>query len=113
MNTEMLELTGCVVLRPDDELDLLGHISFAEQVDDLLRDGKKRLVIDLELVTYVSTSAARVLLAIQDKATSVGGSVALAGLSDGVRVALDAAGALGVLPFFGTVKEAMAAVEAG
>jgi anti-anti-sigma factor len=113
MNTEMIELTGCVVLRPDDELDLLGHISFAEHVDDLLRDGKKRLVIDLGLVTYVSTSAARVLLAVQEKAKSAGGSVALAELSDGVRVALDAAGSLGVLPTFGTVKEAVEAVEAG
>ncbi|MHC4247547.1 MAG: STAS domain-containing protein [Planctomycetota bacterium] len=112
MNTEMLELTGCVVLRPSDELDLLGHISFGEQVDDLLRDGKKRLVIDLELVTYVSMSAARVFLAIQEKARSVHGSVALAEVRDGARVALDAAGALGVLPIFETVQEAVASVEA-
>ena len=100
MNIEMLELTGCVVLRPGDELDLLGHISFAEQVDDLLRDGKKRMVIDLELV------------AIPETAKSVDGSVALAELHAGVRVALDAAGALGVLPTFKTVKEAVASVEA-
>lgn len=112
MNIEMLELPGCIVLRPGDELDLLGHISLTEQVDDLLRDGKKRLVIDLELVTYVSTSAARVLLGIHEKATSAGGGVALAEVRDGARICLDAAGTLGVLPVFETVKEAVASVEA-
>jgi anti-anti-sigma factor len=112
MNIEMLELPGCVVLRPGDELDLLGHISFTEQVEDLLREGKKRLVIDLELVTYASTSAARVLLAIHGKAVAAGGGVALAEVRGGARAALEAAGALGALPIFETVKEAVASVEA-
>ena len=112
MNIETLELPGCVVLRPADELDLLGYISLTEQLEDLLREGKKRLVIDLELVTYVSMSAARVLLAMHGKAASAGGSVALAEVREGARVTLEAAGALGTLPVFETVKEAVASVEA-
>ncbi len=107
----MLELTGCVVLRPGDELDLLGHLSFSEQIDDLLRDGKNRLVIDLELVTYVSLSSARVLLALDERARKADGSIALAEVRDGARVSLEAAGALGVLPFFETVQEAVSSME--
>ena len=111
MNIEMLELTGCVVLRPGDELDLLGYLSFSEEIDNLLRDGKKRLVIDLELVTYVSSSAARVLLALEERARSAGGSVALAEVRGGARISLDASGALGVLPSFETVQEAVSSME--
>ena len=112
MEIEMLELPGCMVLRPGDELDLLGYLSFGEQVEDLLKDGKKRLVIDLELVTCLTTSAARVLLGIQEKATSAGGAVSLAEVRDGARIVLDAAGALSALKTFETVKEAVASVEA-
>ena len=112
MNIETLELPGCVVLRPGDDLDLLGHISFNEQVDELLRDGKKCLVIDLELVTCVSSSTARVLLAIQERASNAGGSVALAELRDGVRTALEVTGALAALQTFETVQEAVESMEA-
>jgi stage II sporulation protein AA (anti-sigma F factor antagonist) len=111
MNIEMLELTGCMVLRPADELDLLGYQSFGEQVDELLKDGKTRLVIDLELVTCVGTSTARVLLGIHEKVTGAGGAVALAEVRDGARISLDAAGALDILPTFESVNEAVESME--
>ena len=112
MNIEMVELPGGVVLRPADELDLLGYLSLVEQIDDLLRDGKRHVVVDLELVTYVNSSVARVLLALHERAQNAGGSVTLAEVRGGARVALDAAGALDVLPNFETVQEAVASVGA-
>jgi len=112
MDIETLELPGCVVLRPGDELDLLGYLSFGERIDEFLRDGKKNLVIDLELVTFLGSSTARVLLAITNKAKVSGGAVALAEVRDGPRVVLDSTGVLDSLSTFGTVNEAVASMEA-
>jgi len=112
MDIETLELPGCVVLRPGDELDLLGYLSFGENIDGLMRDGKKQLVIDLELVTFLTASTARVFIAITKKAKDSGGAVALAEVRDGPRIVLDATGALGALSTFATVQEAVASMEA-
>lgn len=107
MEIEMTELGGGVVLKPDDGLDLLGYQELAGKLGDVLSEGVKIVIIDLERVTYVSSSVVRMLLAMSERAKAADGVLALARAHEGAVAMLEAGGALGAMKAYDSIQDAM------
>ena len=110
MDIQMTELGGAVVLEPADELDLLGYQDLARKLEEVLRDGGRTIIIDLDRVTYVNASVVRVLLAANEKVKGAKGKLALARARGGTVAMLEAAGALRAMKAYDSVQDAMVAL---
>ncbi len=110
MEIKTMETGAGVVLQPDYELDLLGYQDLGAKLDQLLRDGHKHVVLDLEACTYANSSVARTLLAAGARAKGAGGALALTRVQGGARAMLEAAGVLAALPTYDSVQDAMTAL---
>ena len=112
MNIEVTELDTATVLRPADELDLLGYQALAEKIDALISSGAagpQKIVLDLGAVTYINSPAVNVLLAAAAKARASGGALALARVHGGAKAMLEVSGTLKTLPVYATVEDAVRA----
>ncbi len=110
MEIKTMETGSGVVLKPDDGLDLLGYQELGAKLDLVLREGHKRVVLDLEDCSYANSSVARTLLAAGAKAKGAGGALALARVQGGARAMLEAAGVLAAVPTYDSVQDAMMAL---
>jgi|YelNatPaOPRAMG01_1025707.scaffolds.fasta_scaffold00049_15 anti-sigma B factor antagonist len=73
-----------MVLRPQGELDVQTSQPLREQIQDSLRRGNTRLVVDLSEVTYVDSSALGVLVTGLKQARKANGCLKLCGLRGNV-----------------------------
>ena len=91
----------------DGEVDA----STAPQLEDSLRaclaEGKKRLLLDLTRMTYMSSAGLRVLIRIFQDAKKVGAELCIAGLNPRVKTVFEVSGLLQVLPTCNTPQEAL------
>lgn len=109
MDIELLDLGGCAVLKPSDELDLLGYQHLGEKIDEVAREGMKKIILDCESVSYLNSSTARMLQSLSEKSTEDGLSLAVARPTAGVMAILQASGAAQKLKIFNSLDEAMTA----
>lgn len=112
MNMEVTELDRATILRPADELDLLGYQALAEKINAVVSSGtagSRKIVLDLEAVTYINSPTVKVLLAAAEKARASGGVLALARVHGGAKAVLEASGTLKTLPVYATVEDAVRA----
>jgi anti-anti-sigma factor len=110
MPIEVQELGEAAVVRPGDELDLLGYERLAARVGSLLHRGTTRIVLDLGRTSYVNSFGVRIMATMQARAKAAGGGLVLAQVGGGARVALDAAGALKAMQVFKTTEDALSAL---
>jgi anti-sigma B factor antagonist len=103
------EIGESMILRPPDELDLLGYQSLAEKIDSLLHEGHARIVLDLNAVTYVNSPVVNLLISASAKAQKAGGRLALVNVQPGVKAVLEVSGTLKSLPVYGTAADAVSA----
>ncbi len=112
MNMEVTELDRATILRPADELDLLGYQALAEKIDEFVSSGAPgpwKIVLDLGAVTYINSPAVKVLLAAASKAQAAGGALVLAQVHGGAKIVLEASGTLKTLPVYATAEDAVRA----
>ncbi len=112
MPAEVQEVGDVAVVRPEDDLALLGYQQFEASIDKLLHEGQRKIVIDLGRASYVNSFTIRVLMTIMQKAKKSGGAIVLANVGGGARVSLDAGGVLKVVQVFKSVDEAVSALGA-
>ena len=111
MQVEVTELGGGIVLKPGDELDLLGYQDLARELGRILGEGAKTIILDLELVTYVNSSAVRMLLAMNERVAGAGGSLVLARTSAGVDAMFEAGGIGRAMKAYDSIQDAMVALS--
>ena len=111
MQIEVTELGGGIVLKPGDGLDLLGYQELAREFGRVLGEGAKAIILDLELVTYVNSSAVRMLLAMNERVAGAGGTLALARTSVGVDAMFEAGGIGKAMKVYDSIQDAMVALS--
>ena len=109
MDIGTTELGESMILRPPDELDLLGYQPLAEKIDSLLHEGHSRLVLDLSAVTYINSTVVNLLIGASAKTQKAGGRFSLVNVQAGVKVVLEVFGTLKSLPVYGTAADAVSA----
>ena len=80
------------ILNAGGRLDAGGASEFETQGKTLIRDGSKRLLLDLAGVEYISSAGLRSLLVLAKAAKAAGSSLVLCNLSPAVREVMTISG---------------------
>jgi len=97
-----------VILAPSGRLDAATSNDLQVKIEDLLRRGEKRLVIDCAKLSYVSSSGLRVLLLAAKSLAGVSGLMAICCLNENVRRVFEMTRLDTVLDVLNTTEEAIA-----
>lgn len=81
---------------------------FDEALTKLLQDNKKKIVLNLQAVEYMSSAGLRAMVKAYQTAKKSGGDVRLASVSSPVEVVLRTVGMMQMLQMYPTDQEAMA-----
>lgn len=95
------------------EVDLHSGQQLAEELEELLDQGKDKIAVDLARVTYLDSSGLKILLNAQQRAAGCGGGLVLVGTSDRALKVVKLTGLANQLPTFQTVDEASSALGGG
>ncbi len=96
-----------VVLALSGKLDATTAKTFEDKILRLINSGAQRLVVDLALLEYVSSSGLRVFLLAAKRLQATDGKIILCGLQDHVRQVFDLAGFSSILSIYGSRDEAV------
>jgi anti-sigma B factor antagonist len=103
---EVRERSGWTVLDVAGELDLYTAGTLKERLRSLTDQGRHRIVVNLESVEFMDSTALGVLIGARKRAREHDGEVALAGPTEPVRKVLSITGLDRVFPIGDTVDEA-------
>jgi len=99
--------SGVTVLAPTGRLDVAGAPALKDAVSQAMKNGKPRLVIDLEGVSFVDSSGLGSVVAALKQVRSSQGDLRLAAPNQQVRVVLELTTLDRVFPYYATVEEAL------
>ena len=96
-----------VVLALSGKLDATTAKTFEDKILGVINSGAQRLVVDLALLEYVSSSGLRVFLLAAKRLQTTDGKIVMCGLQDHVRQVFDLAGFSSILSIYGSRDEAI------
>ncbi|TMD33986.1 MAG: STAS domain-containing protein [Chloroflexi bacterium] len=99
--------SGVTVLAPTGRLDVAGAPALKDAVSEAMKNGKPRLVIDMEGVSFVDSSGLGSVVAALKQLRSSQGDLRLAAPNQQVRVVLELTTLDRVFPYYATVEEAL------
>lgn len=96
-----------VILALSGKLDATTAKTFEDKILGVINSGAQRLVVDLSLLEYVSSSGLRVFLLAAKRLQGTDGKIVLCALKDQIRQVFDLAGFSSILPIYGSRDEAI------
>jgi anti-sigma B factor antagonist len=108
MEAEPAPLPWIAVLKVSGSLDATTAQEFRAAIDELLRDGRRRIVLDLGGVEFIDSSGLGALVGSLVRARRVGGELCVARLDEELRQLLRASTLDRVLVPYTSVEEALA-----
>jgi anti-anti-sigma factor len=96
-----------VVLALSGKLDATTAKTFEDKILGVINSGAQRLVVDLALLEYVSSSGLRVFLLAAKRLQATDGKIAMCGLQDHIRQVFDLAGFSSILSIYSCRDEAI------
>jgi anti-anti-sigma factor len=99
--------SDAVVLALSGKLDATTAKMFEDKILGVINSGAQRLVVDLALLEYVSSSGLRVFLLAAKRLQATDGRIILCGLQDHIRQVFDLAGFSSILSIYGSRDEAI------
>jgi anti-anti-sigma factor len=107
MNISEDRKADAVVLALSGKLDATTAKMFEDKILGVINSGAQRLVVDLALLEYISSSGLRVLLLAAKRLQAPDGRIILCGLQDHIRQVFDLAGFSSILSIYGSRDEAI------
>lgn len=104
-------VSGVLVLVPEGRLDVAGAADLQLAAIRLVEAGERRVIVDLTRASEVSGAALRVLLVLGKRLAGLGGSMAVCGMAEEARQALEVAGLDEAIQVAPTRTEALAGVS--
>jgi anti-anti-sigma factor len=99
-----------VVLALSGKLDATTARTFEDKILGVINSGAQRLVVDLALLEYVSSSGLRVFLLAAKRLQATDGKIVLCGLQDHVRQVFDLAGFSSIVSIYSSRDDAVKAL---
>jgi anti-anti-sigma factor len=94
------------VVTPEGRINVPTARSLEEAVNNLLDEGRKRVVVDLGEASYITSLGLKTLLVAQRRARSLGGDLQLAALTPRMREIFEMAGFHEVFAIHTTIADA-------
>lgn len=82
-----------------------------QRILEVIERGEKKLLLDLAGVDYVNSAGLRVFMMAAKKIKSVGGKLAICGMTPNVRELFEIAGFLPLIPTYPSREEGFAALQ--
>ncbi len=99
--------SGITVIAPSGRLDVAGAPALKDAVNEAVKKGQPRLVIDMEGVSFVDSSGLGSVVAALKLVRSSSGDLRLAAPNQQVRVVLELTTLDRVFPYYATVEDAL------
>ncbi|MCL1869301.1 MAG: STAS domain-containing protein [Promicromonosporaceae bacterium] len=97
---------GYVALVPEGKFNLVSAPPLKARIDDLVREGKARIVVDLSAVDFIDSSGLGALIGGLKAARQQGGDLRIAAAGDQVKAVLKLTNLDRILSPYATVEEA-------
>lgn len=107
MSFEEMDQGTHVVLAPEGKFNLVAAPPLKARIDDLVAEGKARLVVDLRAVDFIDSSGLGALIGGLKSARQQGGDLRIAAAGDQVRAVLKLTNLDRILSPYATVEEAL------
>lgn len=111
MELNIRESAGVSIVEAKGRLDSATAKHFGERVDELVRSGANRLVVDLSQIAYISSAGFRVLLIADRQIEQSKGRLALAGVTGEVKRLFDIAAFTDLFLICASTEEGVQKVE--
>ena len=99
------------VVRPAGDIEITVAGAFGWRLTNLVQAGKTLLIVDLERVGFLDSSALGVLMSAQRRAQSSGGGVVISGADPSIRKVFDITGLSAVFRLHDSVDQALATLN--
>lgn len=113
MNISMEKREGCTILTLKGRLDTEGAVQLNPFIERINQDDEKTLVIDMNLVPYISSGGIRALHGFYKARKNKSGLILLAGTGEFTRKVLELSGFSRIFPQFATVEQALHSLRGG
>lgn len=110
MEIQVKETGNAWVVAVTGKLDAVSAGDYEKAINQLIADGKTRLVIDFADLSYISSAGLRVLLSTAKQLKPKGGAALFANLQEGVRDVFEMTGFSSILGIHPSVDAALAAL---
>ena len=108
MKIEQEVCDGSVILRLDGELDLASADPFRNAADRALAaTGSRRLILNLEGVTFIDSSGLGAILGRYRRISQAGGKMGIIGAAPQVLTILELSGILKIIPLYDSEGQAL------
>jgi anti-sigma B factor antagonist len=94
------------LLAPDGKLNLVSAPPIKARIDDLVKNGKARIVLDLEAVDFIDSSGLGALIGGLKSARQAGGDLRVAQAGEQIKAVLKLTNLDRILAPYATVEEA-------
>ena len=111
LSIQIERVEGVTIVVPRGRLGTLSSSELIQALVDVIRDGGRRLVLDLECVDYISSAGLLALDAVLGRVHVSHGQLVLCGVTEPVRVAFELAGLLEHFIVVNTRAEAVSLAE--
>jgi len=105
INQEQVKDVAVVTLK--GRLNVTTTAELEQAFNNLLKDGKTKVLVECIELEYISSAGLRVLLAAAKQFKKVSGEIALAGLSQNVKQVFEISGFTSIFPIYATREEAL------
>ncbi len=99
---------GVTVVEPRGRMDTAGAKPFGDRIVELIRSGRRQLLIDLKHIQYISSAGFRALLIARKQSADAHGKLVLCGLSAEVRRLFEISAFTEMFTICGTREEGLA-----
>ena len=99
---------GVTVIKIEGNLDTQTSPEAQEELDRIVEDGARKLLIDFADLTYISSAGLRVLLATAKKLTTEQGEMRMCNMNEVVKEVFEVSGFSTIFKVFPTDAEALA-----
>ena len=107
MSFEEADNGAYVVLAPEGKFNLVAAPALKSRIDDLVAEGKSKLIVDLHAVDFIDSSGLGALIGGLKSARQQGGDLRIAAAGAQVRAVLKLTNLDRILSPFDTVEEAL------
>jgi anti-anti-sigma factor len=98
---------GAVVVLLKGKLDAGSSPELEKEIDRLLTEGEKHLILDLAELGYISSAGLRIILSGSKKLKNKEGSLYVSSLGSMVREVFEVSGFSSIIPIFASTDEAV------
>jgi anti-anti-sigma factor len=107
VNIDVRKDGQAVIVSVTGRIDTVSAPDFQQRIEDIVAQGEKKIVVDLENLEYVSSAGLRAILIGAQKAKAACGSLSCCALQGMVKKVFEISGFRAMLPIFDSVEGAL------